>query len=83
MSEKFRAWDSIALSEAAKLGVEVCQRVEELCKGNQITPDELPSSLIPTDKLYLLALAYTNAYEKLIEYDLLRTGNIKSTKNIH
>jgi len=46
-------------------------------------PEELPNSIIDTDKLYLLSLAYTAAYDKLVEYDLVKTGNIKSTKNTH
>jgi hypothetical protein len=81
--QQFRTWDSAALAEAAKLGLQLKQKIEEICIDVGSEPSDLPDSLIPTDKLYLLALAYNAAYDKLIEYDLVKTGNIKQTKNTH
>lgn len=81
--QQFRTWDSAALAEAAKLGLQLKQKIEEISIANGSHPSELPDSLIPTDKLYLLAMAYNAAYDKLIEYDLVKTGNIKQTKNTH
>jgi len=81
--QQFRTWDSIALAEAAKISLQLKQKIEEICENNEVTPSDLPDSLLPTDKLYLIALAYTATYEKLIEYDLIKTGNIKQTKNTH
>lgn len=81
--QQFRTWDSTALAEAAKLGLQLKQKIEEICVDTGTDPSDLPDSLMPTDKLYLLALAYTAAYDKLIEYDLVKTGNIKQTKNTH
>ena len=83
MSKQFRSWDSAALSEAAKLGIQLTHKIEEISTINDLVPSDLPDSLIPTEKLYLLAMAYNAAYEKLIEYDLVKTGNIKQTKNTH
>lgn len=82
-NQKFRLWDSAALAEAAKLGIQLKQKIEEISIDTGSMPSDLPDSLIPTDKLYMLALAYTAAYDKLIEYDLLKTGNIKHTNNTH
>jgi hypothetical protein len=81
--QRFRTWDSAALAEAAKLGLQLSKKIEEISIDNGISPSELPDSLMPTDKLYLLAMAYNAAYEKLIEYDLVKSGNIKQTKNTH
>jgi len=83
MSKQFRTWDSTTLAEAAKLGLQLKQKIEEICVETGTNPADLPDSLIPTDKLYLLALAYNAAYDKLIEYDLVKTGNIKQTNNTH
>lgn len=83
MSKQFRTWDSAALAEAAKLGLQLKQKIEEICVENGASPSDLPDSLLPTEKLYLLALAYNAAYDKLIEYDLVKTGNLKQTKNTH
>lgn len=83
MSKQFRTWDSLALAEAAKISLQLREKIDEICESNELTPADLPDSLIPTDKLYLLSLAYTATYDKLVEYDLVKTGNIKQTKNIH
>lgn len=81
--QQFRTWDSAALAEAAKLGLQLKHKIEEISIANGTNPSELPDSLIPTDKLHLLATAYCAAYDKLIEYDLLKSGNLKQTKNTH
>ena len=80
---KFRAWDSMALTETAKLISQLKQKIEELCEKNEVNPADLPDSLISTDKMYFICVAYLGAYDKLVEYDLLKTGNIKQTNNIH
>lgn len=82
-NEKFRIWDSVTLAEAAKLSLQLRDKIDEICINSSKMPEELPNSIIDTDKLYLLSLAYTAAYDKLVEYDLVKTGNIKSTKNTH
>lgn len=84
MSEKFRTWDSVVLTEAAGIATQIVAKVEQLCEDNELeTPADLPQSLVPSDKLYILAKAYHVAFEQLTRYELLKTGNIKSTKQIH
>lgn len=80
---KFRTWDSVTLSESAKLALQLKQKIEEICLSVDKTPEELPDSVIDTERLYMLSLSFIAAYDKLTEYDLLKTGNIKQTKNTH
>lgn len=82
-NEKFRVWDSVTLSESAKLALQLKQKIEEICETVNKTPDELPDSVLDTERLYMLSISYMAAYDKLTEYNLLKTGNIKQTKNTH
>lgn len=82
-NEKFRVWDSVTLTETAKLAIQLKQKIEEICQTVNKTPDELPDSVLDTERLYMLSISYMAAYDKLVEYNLLKTGNIKQTKNTH
>lgn len=85
MTDKpFRIWDAITLQEAAKIAIQLGAIIDETCRQNKTTPAMLPPSLIPTEKLYILAASFDAAYNKLIEYELTKTGNLRSDKdNIH
>ena len=80
---KFRTWDSQILTDAVKISLQIRTKIEEMCVAAHTAPDGLPNSLIPTDNLYSLVCAYEAAYNALIENDLLKTGNLKTDKNIH
>lgn len=82
-NKKFRVWDSKLLEEIARLSLQLKHKIEEIAVQNKATPEELPDSLLPTERLYMLVLAYTAAYDRLVEYDLLHSGNPKQTKNTH
>ena len=84
MSDKFNIWDSIALQDSVKLALQLRARIEEICTANQCLPKDLPDSLIPTHQLYMLALSYEATYNKVLELELVKTGNLKSNhNNIH
>ena len=85
MTDKpFRIWDAITLQEAAKIAIQLGAIIDETCRQNKTVPAMLPPSLIPTEKLYILAASFDAAYNKLIEYELTKTGNLRSDKdNIH
>ena len=85
MNDKpFRIWDAITLQEAAKIAIQLTSIINQTCEENKTYPGLLPPSLIPTEKLYLLAASFDAAYQKLIEYELTKTGNLRSNKdNIH
>jgi len=80
---KFKTWDSEILLDAVKISLQIRTKIEELCIKTQLTPDDLPNSLIPTDSLYKLVCAYEASYNALVENDLLKSGNIKTNKQIH
>jgi len=80
---KFKTWDSEILADAVKISLQIRTKIEEMCIATRSPPDALPNSLIPTDNLYSLVCAYEAAYNALIENDLLKSGNVKTDKNIH
>lgn len=80
---KFKTWDSEILSDAVKISIQIRSKIEELCVKTHSMPDGLPNSLIPTDNLYSLVCAYEAAYNSLLENDLVKSGNLKTNKNIH
>ena len=84
MSDQFKIWDSIALQDSVKLALQLRSRIELLCQQNNCLPKDLPDSLLSTHALYMLALSYEATYNKILELDLVKTGNLKSDhNNIH
>lgn len=84
MTKSFRIWDSKTLQESAKTASQITSTIQGICTTNGITISELPPSLVPTEQLYILASSFEAAYEKLIEYELVATGNLtKQKNNIH
>lgn len=80
---KFKTWDSEILADAVKISIQIRAKIEEMCIKTRTPPDDLPNSLIPTDNLYNLVCAYEAAYNALMENDLVKSGNLKTQKNIH
>jgi hypothetical protein len=80
---KFRAWDSEVLLDAVNISLQIRSKIEEMCINTRTNPDDLPNSLIPTSNLYKLVCAYEASYNALIENDLVKSGNLKTDKNIH
>jgi hypothetical protein len=80
---KFKTWDSEILADAVKISLQIRTKIEEMCIATRGPPDSLPNSLIPTDNLYSLVCAYEAAYNALIENDLIKSGNLKTDKNLH
>lgn len=80
---KFKLWDSERLADAVKISIQIRSKIEEMCIKTHSMPDSLPNSLIPTDNLYSLVCAYEAAYNSLLENELVKTGNLKTNKNIH
>lgn len=81
MTKPFRIWDSIALQEVAKNAIQIKSKITQICIEHNATPQQLPHSLVPTDHLYDLAVAYEALYQKVLDYDLAKTGNLKTNRN--
>lgn len=81
MTKDFRVWDSIQLQDAVKQALQIKGKIQQICIEHNATPQQLPHSLVPTDHLYDLAVCFEAAYNKLIEYELVKTGNLKSNRN--
>lgn len=82
--EKLRVWDSKVLSDVFVLLQQIQTGIEQLVEktGAQSLAD-LPNSMLPTEKLYEITLCYELMYSKLLEYDLLATGNTKQLSMLH
>lgn len=80
---KFRFWDNHFLFQTLQQALQVKDKVEEKCEEQQINPQDLPMSLVPTQVLYNIACCYEAMYEKLMKEELLVAGYPKSTKSYH
>ena len=77
----FRVWDSATLQDTVKCAIQIKQKVDEICLENKVVATQLPNSLIPTAQLYDLAVTFIAIYERLLDHDLVKTGNLKSNRN--
>ncbi len=78
---KFRVWDSQVVNDVLKDILQIKENIEEICVTNGINPDDLPNSMIPTAMLYNIATCYSILYDKLLDADLVQTGNLKTDRN--
>jgi len=84
MNRKLRVWDIKVLSDVYVLLGQMQSAIEQITKNTAAQSlADLPNSMIPTQTLYEISLCYELMYSKLLEHDLLDTGNIKSTHTIH
>lgn len=84
MNRKLRVWDNKVLSDVYVLLGQMQSAIEQITKNTAVQSlADLPNSMIPTQTLYEISLCYELMYSKLLEHDLLDTGNIKSTHTIH
>lgn len=81
MTQAFKLWDSQALQDALKTAIQIKAQVEDICATNNISPYQLPHSVVPTAELFDLVACYVAAYDKLLEHSLLLTGNLKANRN--
>lgn len=79
----FKIWDSAVLAQVLSLANQIQANISEIAvKTGTHALSNLPPSTLPTQTLYELCLCYEAMYNKLMEYDLLTTGNIKSTSTL-
>lgn len=78
---KFRIWDSAELAKNLKTAIQIRAKIQEIAIESKTTIANVPQSLIPTSVLYDLTVCYEALYNKLLELDLLESGNFKTDKN--
>lgn len=84
MSKKLRTWDSKLLSDVFVLLEQMQFGIEQISRNvSAVSLSDLPNSMIPTQTLYEISLCYELMYNKLLEHDLLSTGNIKQSSTLH
>lgn len=83
MNNKLKVWDSQVLTQMLGLLTQVEAGIASLVMHTGVKSlNDLPPSTLPTSTLYQLCLCYEGMYEKLLEYDLLTTGNIKQNSTL-
>lgn len=82
---KFRIWDSAELSKNLKTVIQIRAKIQEIAIESRTTIPNIPQSLVPTSVLYDLTVCYEAMYNKLLDLDLLETGNLKTPNknNLH
>lgn len=81
MTAPFRIWDSESLQQSLQTALQIRTKIEEVCIQAGVSPYALPESLVPSVDLYNLVAGYEAMYSKLLDYDLVKTGNLKSNRN--
>jgi hypothetical protein len=79
---KFRIWDSNSIFQGYERAIQICARIEEACAQNS-SPQDLPTSLVPTDVLYDLMICYHAMYNKLLDESLIQNGYPKTNSTKH
>lgn len=82
---KFRIWDSQELFKNLKTAIQIRAKIQELAIETKSPIYNMPQSLVPTSMLYDLTVCYEAMYNKLLDLDLVETGNLKtqSKNNLH
>jgi hypothetical protein len=79
---KFRLWDSNSIFQGYERVIQIAARIEDACSQN-VQPENLPMSLVPTDVLYDIAVCYHAMYNKLLDESLIQNGYPKTTTKKH
>lgn len=79
---KFRLWDNKILFQGYEQTTQILAKLDEQI-SDDVFPEDLPMSLLPTNILYDLASCYVAMYEKLLTEELLDLGYPKSTNTQH
>ncbi len=72
---KFKVWDTALLNEVMVDAAEVKHRLEGVCNKEHLPITEIKPTLIDSRMLYMMATAYLEAYEALVNENLLHIGS--------
>lgn len=82
-TRKFRFWDNKVIFHNLQRVIQIKQKIEQQCIENEVNPNSLPMSMIPTDVLYDMAACYEAMYDKLLEEELITSGYTKTQPILH
>lgn len=74
--------DSAYLTRAYTTSQQMKSKIAEIILANESSLEELPHSMVPSELLFNIVVAYIDVYNKLLEHDLVSTGNHKEHKTI-
>jgi hypothetical protein len=84
MQKKLRIWDSKFLADTYSIVAQMQAQLDSILENSDVQHfSDLPDSMIPSQTLYEISLCFELMYLKLLEYDLLNTGNKKHTTSLH
>lgn len=79
----FRTWEQENLTLAMINCSEVKSRLEEISANENVSLDDMKPTVLPSKLLYLIVNCYTEAYKRLMNESLIKTGNVRSNPNLH
>jgi len=79
----FKLWDSSVFGAIMIHAAEIKSKIEVASQTADKPVDELESTSIDTELLYIIVDGYLDMYKKLLSESLIKTGNIKSNPNLH
>lgn len=82
-TRKFRHWDNKLIFQSLQKALLIKARIEKTCYENQVNPEQLPMSMMPSDVLYDMVACYEAMYDKLLEEELIVSGFPKSPPTYH
>jgi hypothetical protein len=83
MSNTFKTNESVWLTNTYAIAEQFYASIVELCSEAGVEPKNLPPSVISTDSLFNLAVAFKTIFDELQHRDLINIGAIKENRNIH
>ena len=61
--------------------INIKHNIEEVFVNTGVTPTDMPPAVLPTAVLYDILHSFEALYTKALELEMLRSGNLKSTRN--
>ncbi len=80
---RLRVWEHKVLEDTFNTASQFEKHINELLTKTKTPISAIPPSLVPTATLLNLVACYTAMYNLLLVEDLIKSGNVKSSKNIH
>ena len=83
MTKKIATYNSEVISKHYIELLQIKHHIDETVQNSKISYADLPASIIPTETLYMVAVCYDLMYNSLLNYQLIKSGNMKQTNTLH